>query len=55
MNFVQRGIFDSPPTDAATNELERRSVDFGNGNDWDADADGGGTDLGGGSDHRGRG
>jgi len=33
-------------TDDAGNELERRNVDFGNGNDWDAG--GAGADLGGG-------
>ena len=51
---LQHGIFDLPPTDDAGNELERRNVDFGNGNDLDAG--GAGADLGGGgSDDSGRG
>jgi len=33
---LQHGIFDAPSTDDAAGELERRGVDFGNGNDWDA-------------------
>jgi hypothetical protein len=46
LSGLQHGVFDAPPTDDAANELERRNVDFGNGNDWDAgDA---GVDLGGG-------
>lgn len=46
LSSLQHGIFDAPPTDNAADELERRSVDFGNGADWDAG--GGGADLGGG-------
>lgn len=46
LSGLQHGIFDLPPTDDAANELERRNVDFGNGNDWDAG--GAGADLGGG-------
>jgi hypothetical protein len=46
LSSLQHGIFDSPPTDDAANELERRSVDFGNGSDWDAGS--AGADLGGG-------
>ena len=46
LSSLQHGIFDPRPTDDATNELERRNVDFGNGNDWDAG--GAGADLGGG-------
>jgi hypothetical protein len=38
-------VLDSPPIDNTANELENRSVDFGNGADWDS---GGGADLGGG-------
>lgn len=49
---VQRGISDVPPTDDAAIELERRNVDFGSGNDWDAgssgaDPGGSGSDDGG--------
>lgn len=52
LSSLQHGSFDSPPTDDAANELERRDVDFGNGNDWDAgsaaaDLGGGGSDDGG--------
>jgi hypothetical protein len=46
LSSLQHGIFDSPQMDDAANELERRSVDFGNGNDWDAGS--AGADLGGG-------
>jgi hypothetical protein len=42
---LQRGL-DLPPMDDAANELERRDVDFGSGNDWDSG--GAGVDLGGG-------
>jgi hypothetical protein len=45
LSGLQRGVLDSPPIDNAANELENRSVDFGNGADWDS---GGGADLGGG-------
>lgn len=45
LSGLQRGL-DLPPTDDAANELERRNVDFGSGNDWDAG--GAGVDLGGG-------
>lgn len=49
LSGLQQGIFNPPPADDAANELERRSVDFGNGNDWDAGS--AGVDLGsGGSD-----
>ena len=49
LSGLQQGIFNPPPVDDAANELERRSVDFGNGNDWDAGS--AGVDLGsGGSD-----
>jgi hypothetical protein len=48
LSSLQHGIFDLPPTDDAAGELENRSVDFGNGNGNDWDADGPGTDLGGG-------
>lgn len=49
---LQHGMFESPPTDDAAVELERRNVDFGNGGDWDAgngvaDQGGGGSDDGG--------
>ena len=37
---VQRGVSDVPPTDDAATELERRNVDFGSGNDWDAGSSG---------------
>ena len=52
LSSLQHGIFDSPPTDDAANEIERRSVDFGNAGDWDpgsagADQGGGGSDDGG--------
>ena len=47
LSDLQRGVFDAPPTDNnAASELENRSVDFGNGADWDSG--GGGVDLGGG-------
>ena len=36
LSGLQRGILDTRPADDATNELERRDVDFGNGNDWDS-------------------
>ena len=52
LSGLQPGLFDAPQTDEAANELERRNVDFGNGNDWDAgnagsDAGVGGSDDGG--------
>ena len=44
---LQHGVFDAPPIDdAAANELENRSVDFGNGADWDTGS--AATDFGGG-------
>jgi hypothetical protein len=48
LSGLQRGVFDAPPLDdnSAATELENRSVDLGNGADWDAGD--GGTDLGGG-------
>ena len=46
LSSLQHGIFDSPQTDDPAHELERRDVDFGNGNDWDAGS--AGADLGGG-------
>ena len=37
--------------DASASELENRSIDFGNGNDWDSGGGGGGSfDMGGGGD-----
>lgn len=52
LSGLQPGLFDSAQTDDAAGELERRSVDFGNGGDWDAgssdsDSGGGGSDDGG--------
>jgi hypothetical protein len=44
------GMFDDAPArNAAADELEQRSVDFGSGGDWDSGADlgGGGSDDGG--------
>jgi len=48
----QPGALDLPPANDAANEIERRNVDFGNGNDWDtgsagADPGGSGSDDGG--------
>jgi len=41
------GLFDSPATGSAANDLVDRPIDFGTGgNDWDS----GSTDVGGGSD-----
>ena len=48
LSSLRRGVFDLPPTDDAANELERRNVDFGNGNGNEWDAGGAGVDLGGG-------
>jgi len=49
---LQPGLLNPPPVDDAAIELERRNVDFGNGNDWDAGN--AGTDPGdGGSDDNG--
>jgi len=47
LSGLQRGI-DLPPVDDAASELEQRSIDFGNGNDWDAGS--AATDLGGSDD-----
>ena len=49
---LQPGALDLPPANEAATELERRNVDFGNGNDWDAgstgsDLAGSGSDDGG--------
>jgi hypothetical protein len=41
---LQPGAFSPPPANDAASELERRSVDFGNGNDWDTGS--AGADLG---------
>ena len=46
LSGLQHGILDTPQPDGVARELERRDVDFGNGNDWDAG--GSGTDVGGG-------
>jgi len=49
LSGLQHGMFDAPPAyDDAASELERRSVDFGNGGDWDASS--GDANPGGGSD-----
>ena len=44
LSGLQPGAFDPPPANDAAGELERRSVDFGNGNDWDSGSTG--ADLG---------
>lgn len=51
LSGLQQGIFNPPPADDAANELERSSVDFGHGSDWDpgsagVDLGNGGTDDG---------
>jgi hypothetical protein len=50
---LQHDIFNVPPTDPVADELENRSIDFGNGADWDSgggNADVSGSDDGGGWD-----
>ena len=44
LSGLQPAVFDPPPANDAAGELERRSVDFGNGNDWDTGS--AGVDLG---------